>query len=60
VRCKYCNRRLEAEEYVWNEEVKNFVEVGKHADGACIDLLTVDEQVDIYGYEHLDDFEEDE
>ena len=58
MRCKFCDTRLRKEEYEWDEERGEFVESGKHQDGACLDLLSVDARLDPTGYDYLSDFEE--
>ena len=58
MRCKYCNQRLQQNEYGWDEILGEFTELGVHSDGKCVDLLGVDRQLDPTGYDYLSDFEE--
>lgn len=58
MRCKYCDSRLRAGDYEWNQERGCWEETGIHRDGSCVDVLGPDKMLDVTGYDYLDDFEE--
>ena len=37
MRCKYCDSVLEPFEYEWDEELKDWIEIRSHTNGACLD-----------------------